>query len=422
MSSFSGAKVGILAALALASISATELRAQPAVPQAPPAQPVPQTMSLAECLAIGLERRPAIKAARHSFNAAVIGQRSLDNIPAIGSFVRPDLPVRKQQSLQGITLAQAVIEKSQQEAIYDITRLYYTYVYARQQEATAADVIEQMELYYSVAEQILKAEVRDPKIKINKFTLFNLQNLIGEIRGLKLEAETGRKQSLEALKEAMGGDSGLDFVPRDTELPIMGGTVTKEKVVELAMTRRPELAMAASGSEAFRLEICAQMKARGMKSETLAAGSDIHSQQVPLPLRNGDYKPGAISPEMPGAIVGKKEDRVARAVELSLRADAVTEQVVNLVRLEAANAYLGWESATKRVAEAKKKYDNSRLMLEEAKTAAITRQDPELIVSNETIAGKALADYVKAAFEHLKALATLERATAGGIRPDFPGR
>ncbi len=417
----SRAVVAAVAGLAWA-IPAQAQSPMPVVPVAPAAEVAPPTLSLAECLAIGHERRPAIRAARHSHNATIIGYQALNNIPAIGRYARPDLPVRKEQALRGITLSQAGIEKAEQEAIYDITRLYYTYVYAKQQEITASDVIEQMDLYYKVAEEILKSGVRDPKLKITQFTLYGLQNLTSEIRSLKLKAETGRKQALEALKEAMGGDCNLDFVPRDMELPIMGGSVSKEKVIALAMSRRPELAMAAAGSEAFRLEICAQLKARGMQSQTLAAGSDIHANQVPLPLRNGEYRPGAISPEMPGTLAGKKEDRVARAVELSLKADAVSEQVVNLIRLEAANAFLNWESATKRLAEAKKKHENARKMVEEAKAAAVARQDPELIVTNETIAGRAQADYVEAAFEHLKALATLERVTAGGIHPEFPGR
>ena len=40
----------------------------------------------------------------------------------------------------------------------------------------------------------------------------------------------------------------------------------------------------------------------------------------------------------------------------------------------------------------------------------------------EVIAAKAQSEYVQAVHDYLLALAALERVTAGGIRPDFPGR
>jgi hypothetical protein len=43
-------------------------------------------------------------------------------------------------------------------------------------------------------------------------------------------------------------------------------------------------------------------------------------------------------------------------------------------------------------------------------------------MQNEATAGKARAAYIEAVFDHLRALAGLERVTGGGIRPVFPGR
>ncbi len=401
---------------------ALDVRAQPAVPQAAPVPAVVPTLGLSECLAIGLDRRPALTAARSSYDSALLAYRGIDKLPAFAVLARPDLPVRKQQTLQSIAVARAGVDKAQHDAIYDVTRMYYTYVYARQQELTAESVIGNLELFSQVVERLLKSKDRDPKSKINQSTLSAIRNLIGEIRLSALKAELGRRQALLALKEAMGGDFDRDFVPRDAKLPILSETYTKSQVIELAMSRRPELVMAAAGSEAFRLEICAQMKARGLQSLTLAAGRDIHSQQIPFPLRDGEYKPGGILPEMPSTIVGKREDRVARAVEISRRANAASEQVVILVRLEAETAFLTWEISTKRVAETLKRSDAFRKALQDGKLAAFTQMDPDTIMTNETAAGRALAEYAEATFEHLKTLATLERATGGGIQPAFPGR
>ncbi len=405
---------------------------QPGAPKPLNGQPTPvppptgQTHTLGECLAIGLANRPSIKAAQHSLNATALGYRALTKLSPVADIIQPDLPIRRKQSMRGISLAAADVEKARQETIYDVTRLYYTYVYARQQEHAVTDVIESMEVYYKVAKQIVDEGLggKGPGGKrIDNFTLYGLLNMIGEIRLLKLKAEIGRMAALDALKEAMGVDSCYEFVPRDTELPIMAGTVTKEQVVELALCRRPELIMASVGVDVFRLEVEAQAKnSRSRKVETLAAGSDLHAKLIPLAERDVDYRPGAVAPEMPTILVGKVEDRVARANEFACRQDAVYEAAVNLIKLEAANAYLNWLAASRRLDEAKQMYERSRKQVEEAKAAATARQDPELVVNSEAVVGRAQAAYVEAVFEHLKALAALERVTAGGLPAAFPGR
>ena len=181
----------------------------------------------------------------------------------------------------------------------------------------------------------------------------------------------------------------MTFVPRDTELPLMAGTVGKEQVVQLAMSNRPEVVQAAAGMDAFRLEVCAQSKARGLQVPTLAAGSDLHARQVPLAVRtDAEYRPGAIAPEMPPGMVGRTEDRVARAWELSHRQVAVSEKAVNVIRLEASNAYLTWEAATRRRDEAKRRFEDARKMVEESRQVAAVKQDPELLFNNKALGGQ----------------------------------
>lgn len=405
---------------------------QPGEPKIPngelkhPPAPTGPTHSLGECIAIGLANRPSIKAAQHSLNATAIGHRALTNLSPVADILQPDLPIRRKQALRGITLAAADVEKLRHETTYDVTRMYYTYVYAHQQEYSATDVIEAMEVYYKVAKQLVDEGLgaKGPGGKrIDNFTLYNLQNMISDIRLLKLKAEMGRLAALEALKEAMGVDSCYEFVPRDTELPFMGGTITKEQVIELALCRRPELVMASVGVDVFRLEVEAQAKnSRPRKVETLAAGSDLHARLLPTPDRDVDYRPGPVAPEMPTVLVGKSEDRVAKAREYAWRQEAVYAAAANLIRLEAANAYLNWLGATRRLEETKRTYDRSRKQVEEARAAAITRQDPELIVNSEAVVGRAQAAYVEAGFEHVKAVAAVERVTAGGLHAAYPGR
>ena len=231
-------------------------------------------LTLGECLAIAREHQPTIRAALHSQRAAELGYQSVMNLRPFTELFSPDIPVRREQARRGLAVSAAEIQLAIQENTQDVTFLYFSYVYARQSEQTASDVIEQMEAYYQVAENIVKLGVREPKLKINQFTLYALQNLIGEVKQLRVKAETGRRLALTALKDAMGVDPNYEFEPVTKELPLMlDGTVTKEQVIADALARRPELAQAAAGVDVFRLEVCAQEKVPyGKRVATLASG------------------------------------------------------------------------------------------------------------------------------------------------------
>jgi outer membrane protein TolC len=418
------ARVGLVALCSAGPIGS--LAAQPSAPGSQQTRPAGQALTLGECLAIAADRQPQIRAAQHSLNATSIGVAALNNLHPIYDRLSPDLPVRRSQSDRGVTVAVAELQKVQQETTYDVTWLYYSFVYARQAEQTAADVIEQMETYYKVVEGILKSGARPPGSKLDSFTLARLRRAIDKVQSLKIRAETGRRSSQAALKNAMGLDQTEDVTPKDTELPLMlNGSVTQEQVLAEAVARRPELAQAAAGVDVFQLEVHAQAKVGGpfrLQVPTFAAGTDLHSRQVPMAVRNGTYRPGAIAPEMPTTMVGKKADRVAKACEYSHRQQALYEATLGLVRLEAANAYIEWDAANAQLRTAKRVFEQSRQTLEEARSAAAARQEYQQVVEAEAEAGLAQADYLEAVLNHIRALAKLERVTAGGIRAGFPGR
>src|SRR4029079_1619448 len=124
---------------------------------------------------------------------------------------------------------------------------------------------------------------------LTRLTEFQIKDGLGQAKALQLTARTGKSLALAALKEAMGVDPSFDFEPKDVELPLMKGNTTLEQVVDLAMTRRPELAMAAGGVDAFRLEVEAQKKYRFRRQvETFASGADLHAMVIPNAHRNGD--------------------------------------------------------------------------------------------------------------------------------------
>ena len=125
--------------------------------------PTGQPMELGQCLEIGQANQPTVKAAKASLASGERGYLSLQNFSRALELLSPDLPVRRLQAQKGIVAATAEVVRAQQEVIYDVARMYFTYVYATQQEQTANEIVEQMETFYRVAEEILKAGVVDPE-------------------------------------------------------------------------------------------------------------------------------------------------------------------------------------------------------------------------------------------------------------------
>jgi predicted GIY-YIG superfamily endonuclease len=296
-------------------------------------------------------------------------------------------------------------------------------VYATQQEQTAADIVEQLESFYDIAREFLKLPVPDPKVKVNEFSLGDIDAVISEVRDLREEASTGRKKAYYALKEAMAVPRDFAFVPTDKELPLMGGTVDQDTVVNFALSRRAELVQAAVLVDVTRLEVCAQAKLdRRSNARTFASGTDLHARFIPAPVRNGDYKPGAISPEMPTEVVGSVTDRVDRMTQHLRVHEAAYLKVNGLVELEAVNAFLNWEQAVKKVKDSREAHARAQALVEKARTAAQTKLEPELLVRTESLASKAQAKYVKAVHELVLSLIALEKVTAGGVVPAFKQR
>ena len=376
------------------------------------------TLSLKECLAIACERQPNLRAARASHAASEAGYRGIMNLSPLAARLSPDVPVRREQAAKGLLVSQAEIQKVEAENVYDVTRMYFTYVYARQQELTATEFIEQMEVFYKIAEDLVKEGAQQD---LNQFSLFRMEDGIAKVKRPRITAQTGQLLSLAALKEAMGVDQSYAFIPRDTELPVMSGNLTQQDVVALALARRPELVQASAGVDAFRLEIMAQCKIKYRQAvPTLAAGSDLHSRTVPAALRNGEYRPGALAPEMPTTLAGKREDRVARATELSARQDVLLEKTRDLVQLEAVNAFLNWQAASKKVELAKTRFESGKKMVQLSRDNAQNIKKHDVLILNEALAAESQAEYLETVFEQLKALTSLERVTAGGVKPAFP--
>ncbi|MBA4065934.1 MAG: hypothetical protein C0501_19890 [Isosphaera sp.] len=401
--------------------------ADPDQPADAPADGAEPEFSLADCLAVAVERQPALRAARASEAATAAGFASLNNIGKVGELLSPDLSIRREQAKRGLIAASAEYQKTYNELVQDVTRLYYSAVYARQQEAVATDVIEYVELQIKIAYDILKNEP-DP-LKLGGLNLGKVQAMeaeVGRVRQELVKARTGRERALAALRERMGVDGReCTFRPKDAELPLMrqDNPVTKGLVVDLALCRRPELALAAAGVDAFRLEVYAQGKVTFKRVvPTLASGADIHAKEIPPAMRGSEYRPGVVLPELPPQLVGSKQDRVARMMALAQRAEAVFDNARGLIQLEAENGFLEFDAATASLRVADARLAKALELQKTNRENAGNVKDKSILVQAELLVSAAQADYVRAVYEHLLQLAALERITAGGIRPAFPGR
>jgi len=158
---------------------------------------------------------------------------------------------------------------------------------------------------------------------------------------------------------------------------------------------------------------------------TFAAGSDIHARQVPPAFDDSftTYRPGALAPEMPSVLVGKKCDRQERARLFADRAVAVADKARNLIALEAEEVFWRWAETRKRAAET---YDSARAGLS---LQGLKVEDRAEQVQNWVLAAQGQGNYNEALYQHLITLAALERVTAGGfcaglggapVTPDSP--
>ena len=385
-------------------------------------------LTLGECIAVALERQPSLKAVKESTAATEAGYRALTNFGTASTFLSPDLEIRKQQAKRGLMATAAEYQKLHNEVVQDVTRLYYTAVYAKQQQELAENVVLRLDFFVEVGKGILNDEKIDTKglEGFNTLKLRMMQNGLLEAKKLHATAMVGRQKALSGLREVMGVDARtFPFQVKDTALPVMKQAVpiTRDRVVDLALERRPELVLASAGVDAFRLEVYAQGRIPFKRvAPTLAQGADLHSKEIPQASRGTEYRPGGILPEMPPQLVGSKYDRVCRAMAFAQRAEALYEKARNLIIADAETTFYDFDLASDKLTLSKQQFDLSVDLQKRVRDSADNIKAKDQLVQAEVIAAKAQSDYVQAVHEYLLALAALERVTAGGIRPTFPGR
>ena len=387
------------------------------IASAPAAPASPLTVQ--DCLRIAGEKQPALAAYRASLAAANEAKRGVDHL-LVPTFIQRDLPIRRQQACLGVQLASAGLTQAEWDTSYAVVRTYYGVIYAREQLGVAKNVAESLKFYRDrVKEMVAKGESREhTQSTVDKISLYLS---LAETR--QAEAQRGIDRATSALREATGLSPETPVILPDIKMPTPTAQVNKDSVIAMALERRGEIAQVNAAAEAVELEVCAQSKTHMPTAKTFAAASDVHARPVPQGHANGDYRPGAISLEMPTHLVGPKFSRVERARNFSARAQAVVEKTRNLIALEADDAFLKWQEALTKLPMVKAAADAGARLSKNTRDDFGSGQKVKIddILTNEVLAGQAIASYNETVYTQIIALAGLQRVTAGGFDAGFGG-
>ncbi len=408
-------RAGRLLSLVL-SLSVAGLATSPALGQAtrdtsPSASsPAAAKRSLAECIEQALANQPRIAASRASLQVAENGYAALDALRVPDCLV-PELPIRRSQAAISLTAARALLAQAERDAVYGVTRSYYTVVLARAQERVTRKVVVQLTAVRDVANLMVEGGSRE----ITKADVDRTQTYIGLAQTRQTEAEVGVQRGLALLREAMGlaQDCPLDVAAE--QLPDPARKPVRQEILAAALARRGELIAADVFARLVCLEADAQATSWRKRMETFAAGADIHSQQVPMELRNNEYRPGAVAPEMPTLLVGPRKLRVEQARSLLVRAQTMVDVTRNLIALEAEDAFLRWDQSARQAVQGRQAADTGDRLAESLRTSLIGRQRvrPDDVATAQVVAAQARGQYNEFLFRKVIALADMERITAG---------
>lgn len=370
-----------------------------------------RALTLAQCRALALAHHPRIKAKQQSLIAAVEANRALEAMTP--GLLSHQLAVRQQQSQRGLHAASVAVEQAVQITLHDVDRTYFTVLFARDQERLAKAAVDSLAATYDTAKRMLDAGAKDvTSADVNR----NLVYLrLAHTR--REEATHGAERALAALRQALGQGPEFNIDVPAGKLPVPIARPERSRVIAAALARRAEQVQARVFADVAALEIKAQGASRMYRVQTFAAGSDIHAQTARQGVRDRDYRPGAIAPEMPTLLVGSRENRMQRAAALHGRAEQLVEHTSNLIALEADDAFLRWQEATKQLGPARVAAETAEKLAEDTTKdfTARLKVRVENVISDRVLASQARSQYNQILYNQILALADLERVTGGGF-------
>jgi outer membrane protein TolC len=316
----------------------------------------------------------------------------------------------------GVQAAGAGLQQAEHDTVYAVTRTYFTVLYARAQVNVAQVTVDRLRALHESATRQLKAGARD--VDQNKVDRITVYLRLTETR--QIQATQGVERALAALREAIGVGPNCDLQVTG-DLPEPKIEVSKQNIIALALCHRGELVQASSLAEITGLEVDAQGTSCRMRMSTFASGGDIHAREVPPGLHDGEYRPGALAPEMPVSLAGSRSARMDRARSLGARAGAVVDKTRNLITLEAEDAFFKWQEAFQKLAMARQAADTADKLADNLTKDYSAGQNVKIedVIAAQVLAGQARAQANETLFQYLLALAGLERVTGGGFHANL---
>jgi outer membrane protein TolC len=405
----------LLLPVSVTSCQSVEIVAQPPVawhPTYSPSAATTQTLNLEQCLHLALERQPRVAAQRASLAVAERARVALETL-RFPACLDPQIPIRCRQAALGVSIAAAGVDQAEREAVYAVTRTYFTVLYAREQERVGRGVVEHLTNTRAAAQQALDDGVRDVSATDVQRTEVYLH--LAEAR--QTQAAQGVKRALVALREALGLEPCVSVDVPDERLPEPEARPCRDELVALALARRGELIQAGLFAQTVCLEIDAQATTSHQRMQTFASGADAHARQVAQGVHNNDYRPGAVPPEIPPYLIGTRPERLEQARALQARAETVTETSRNLIILETEDAFLRWEEESGQARQARKAAETGDKLAEQLRKdfAANLKVKVDEVVSARVLASQARSELNEHLYRQILALADLERMTAGGF-------
>jgi outer membrane protein TolC len=383
-------------------------------------------LSLAAAQAQALERNSHVGAARASLTAAVVRREAITSL-RVPTFVARDLPVRKQQSDLGVSVAEANLHLAQMNIKYAVTYSYLTYLYAKEQEKVTRDAIANLtELRTKLLMPPGDAKDKKPRnpedLESTERTNFlYVETYLRLAQTRQQEAEVGSERALSALREALGLCPDAPLALSRARLPQVDLHLEKRILLDLACSRRPEILQASLGVDVAGLETEAQAKASffAFRMNTFASGSDLHANPLPEGRYDLEYRPGAVGPEYPTTLNGHRKNRIEQAEAWQGRAGSVVDRAKALIALETDQAYLRWVEAAKKLNGYRQAYRAAQARVEEIRPDVVDGANfldgVTGLLDAGNLASQLRVELNKARYEMLLGLAQLERVTAGGF-------
>jgi outer membrane protein TolC len=241
------------------------------------------------------------------------------------------------------------------------------------------------------------------------------------------DARLGKARAMAALREAIGvcGDTPIEltgeslsryYEAASKHIASHGGSVNCRCAIDMALQHRPEVTQASLLADVTNLEIRAQSLSLHPYSRTFAATADVHSKVLPATVINGEYRPGALAPDMPTYLAGSCSSRSCRATALADRAAYLAEKTRNLIALEAEEACIRLHEADIQIGLLGKAVEQSKKTADDARRAFRNDQmGTDRMLTAQVIESQNKASLNEALFKYATALATLQRATAGHL-------